>query len=88
MCYTRPWYCEFSFSLTCFYFALFAFQFVCLLAPAENKEAELKRDKDITYMWNLKKENDTNELIYKPETDSQSLKTNLWLLKGKCEGEG
>ena len=24
---------------------------------------------DITYMWNLKK-NDTNELIYKTETDS------------------
>ena len=24
----------------------------------------------ITYMWNLK--NDTNELIYKPETDSQT----------------
>ena len=27
---------------------------------------------DITYMWNLK--NDTNELIYKAETDSQTLK--------------
>ena len=26
---------------------------------------------DITYMWNLKK-NDTNELIYKTETDSQT----------------
>ena len=26
---------------------------------------------DITYMWNLKK-NDTNELIYKIETDSQT----------------
>ena len=25
---------------------------------------------DITYMWNLK--NDTNELIYKTETDSQT----------------
>ena len=25
---------------------------------------------DTTYMWNLK--NDTNELIYKPETDSQT----------------
>ena len=25
---------------------------------------------DITYMWNL--ENDTNELIYKTETDSQT----------------
>ena len=26
---------------------------------------------DIIYMWNLKK-NDTNELIYKTETDSQT----------------
>jgi len=30
-------------------------------------------------MWNLKK--DTNELIYRKETDSQTLK-NLWLPKG------
>ena len=35
----------------------------------------------ITYMWNLK--NDTNELTYKTETDSQTQKTNLWLSKGK-----
>ena len=39
---------------------------------------------DITYMWNLK--NDTNELIYKTETDSQTQKTNLWLPKGKSGG--
>ena len=26
----------------------------------------------ITYMWNLKKKNDTNELIYKTEPDSQT----------------
>ena len=32
---------------------------------------------------------DTNELIYKTETDSQTQKTNLWLLKGKGGvGEG
>ena len=36
---------------------------------------------DITYMWNLK--NDTHELIYKTETDSQTYKTNLWLPTGK-----
>ena len=30
---------------------------------------------DITYMWNLKK-NDTNELTYKIEIEKQ--KTNLW----------
>ena len=37
---------------------------------------------DIVYMWNLKK-NDTNELIYKTEIESQMWKTNLWLPGGK-----
>ena len=32
--------------------------------------------------------NDADELIYKTETDSQILETNLWLLKGKHGGEG
>ena len=41
---------------------------------------------DITYMWNLKY--DTNELIYKTETDLHTQKTNLWLPKGKGGGEG
>ena len=36
-------------------------------------------------MWNLK--NDTNALIYKTETDSQTKKTNLWLPKGKVGEE-
>ena len=36
---------------------------------------------DTTYMRNLK--NDTNELIYKIETDSQTYKTHLQLLKRK-----
>ena len=27
---------------------------------------------DVTYMWNLKKKNDTNELIYKTEIDPQT----------------
>ena len=35
-------------------------------------------------MWNPK--NDTNDLIYKTETDSQTSKTNLWLPKGKRGG--
>ena len=35
-------------------------------------------------MWNLKY--DTNELIYKTETDSQTQKTNLRLPKGKGRG--
>ena len=38
----------------------------------------------MTYMWNLK--NNTKELIYKTETDSQTQKTNLWLPKGKGGG--
>ena len=33
------------------------------------------------YMESLK--NDTNELVYKTETDSQIQKTNLWLPNGK-----
>ena len=33
----------------------------------------------MSLMWNLIFKNDTNELIYKTETDLQMLKTNLWL---------
>ena len=43
---------------------------------------------DITHMWNLILKSDTNELIYKTETDLHILKTNLWLPKGKPGGEG
>ena len=39
------------------------------------KEKEIPRD--ITYMWNLKY--GTNETICKTETDSQTLRTDLWL---------
>ena len=37
-------------------------------------------------MWNLKK--DTSELICRTETDLQTLKTNLWYLRGQVWGEG
>ena len=37
------------------------------------------------YLWNLLK-NYRNEFIYITERDSQTLKTNLWLPKGKGEG--
>ena len=37
-------------------------------------------------MWNIIK-NDTKELIYKTETNSQILKSNVWLTKGKPWGE-
>ena len=37
-------------------------------------------------MQKLKKIYDTNELIYKTETDSKTQETNLWLTKGKGWG--
>ena len=40
---------------------------------------------NVTYVWNLKKKNDTNELIYKIEIDQQTQKTNE---KGKRVGKG
>ena len=40
---------------------------------------------NITYMWNLKK-NDTNELIFKTKTDSQTQRTNLWLPRERGVG--
>ena len=48
-------------------------------------ERERQISYDITYMWNIKY--DTNELIYEPQTDSQTQKPKLWLPKGKA-GEG
>ena len=36
-------------------------------------------------MWNLKY--DTNELIYKTETDSQTQRTDLWLPRGGMDWE-
>ena len=44
---------------------------------------------DITYTQNiLKKRNDTNELIYKTETDSHTERMNLRLPRGKYWGKG
>ena len=34
------------------------------------------------------KKNDTNELIYKTETDSQTLKTNVWFYQREKGGGG
>ena len=50
-------------------------------------ERERQISNGITYMWNWKK-NDTNEHIYKIETDSQTQKTNLWLPKEEAGGGG
>ena len=46
-------------------------------------ERERRMPYDVTHMWNLIFKNDTNELIYITETDSQILKINLRLPKGK-----
>ena len=40
---------------------------------------------DITYMWNLKQ--DTNEPIYKTETDSRTQRIDV-AAKGECGGRG
>ena len=42
-----------------------------------------ERQNDITYLWNQKK--DTNELLCRTETDSQTLKTNLWQVGGEMD---
>ena len=52
-----------------------------IIILSEVSQTERQISYDITYMWNLK--NDTNELIYKIETDSQTSKTYSWLPKGK-----
>ena len=40
----------------------------------------------IPYMWSLQR-NDTDELTYKTERDSQTLKTNLQLMERRKEGK-
>ena len=49
------------------------------------KKKERQIPYDIIYMWNLKY--NTNELIYETETDSQTQKTDVWLLKGGMDWE-
>ena len=41
-----------------------------IITLSEVSQTERQISCDITYMWNLK--NDTSELIYKTETDSQT----------------
>ena len=56
--------------------------------PRECHISEVKSDGEgeildgITYTWNLKI-NDTNELIYKAQIDSQTWRMNLWLSGGR-----
>ena len=57
---------------------------IIILSEASQKEKE--KYHNIACMWNLKY--DTNELTYKTETDSQTWRTGLWLLRRKGLGEG
>ena len=57
---------------------------IIILSEVSQMEKDISYN--ITYMWNLK-ENDTNELIYKREADSQTQRTDLWLPR-PGQGEG
>ena len=46
------------------------------VALSDVSQTEGEMSYDIPYMWNLKT-NDTNELTYKRETDSQTSRTSL-----------
>ena len=50
--------------------------------PRADRERQVSYD--VSYMWNLNK-NNTNELIYKTEVESQRGKTNLIIKKEKGE---
>ena len=58
--------------------------------PRDDHTTEVVRQRQVTYdatqMWNLKY--DTNELVYKTQTDSQIQKTNLQLPREKDLEEG
>ena len=54
-------------------------------AKGGKSDRERHIPQETTCMWKLKY--GTNEVIYKTETDSQTLKTNVWLPKGKGRWE-
>ena len=54
-----------------------------ILSEMSDREGEILYD--IPYMWNLKR-NYTNELIYKTEIDSQTLRMNIRLPRRKNWG--
>ena len=50
--------------------------------------SEVRQRKTNIYHLDVKPfKNDTNKLIYKTETGSQTQETNLWLQKGKGRGQ-
>ena len=50
-----------------------------MIIPSEVRKRQISYD--ITYIWSLNF--DTNEPIYPIETDSQTWRTDLWLLWGR-----
>ena len=53
---------------------------VLILSEVSQKEKD--KHHDITQMWNLNYE--TNQQVYKTETDSQTWRTDLWLSRGRA----
>jgi len=51
----------------------------------EISQIEKKKDPRTSLICRAEKRNDTNELIYKTEADSQTSRTNLWLPAGRME---
>ena len=52
----------------------------------KGSKSERQTPYDITHMWNLRY--DTDELIFKAETDSQTQSKDMWLPRGRQVGEG
>ena len=56
-----------------------------IIIPSEVSQTEKAKYHMISFICGTHI-NDTNELIYKTETNSQTQKRNLWLLRGKGVG--
>ena len=61
--------------------------------PRDHQTKRTKSDRKanityITHMWNLIFKNNTNELLYKTETDSTGFKNKFSVTKGEMWGEG
>ena len=58
---------------------------IIILNEVKSKRGEISSD--TPYKQNLNR-NDTNELIYKIEADSQTSRMNYWLPEWKADGKG
>ena len=57
-----------------------------IIILSEASQTEEHKYHVISPVCEILKKNDTNEFIYKTETDPRTLKTHLWLAKGKGGG--